>query len=54
MNKEKENDDVRMTFRIPADIYKKIAESAKKNRRSLNNEMVIALEAFLKNNKTDK
>ncbi|WP_082378560.1 Arc family DNA-binding protein [Propionispora sp. 2/2-37] len=54
MKKEKEFDDVRMTFRIPADIYKQISESAKKNRRSLNNEMVIALEEFLKNTKTDK
>ncbi len=50
----KSNDkEVRMTFRIPSDIYEKIVESAKKNRRSINNEMVVALEKFIEINKNN-
>jgi hypothetical protein len=48
-----QDEEVRITFRVPADIYKKIVESAKKNRRSINNEMVIALEQYLKENKNN-
>ncbi|MBU2703187.1 hypothetical protein Ga0466249_004323 [Sporomusaceae bacterium BoRhaA] len=48
---KKQDEEIRMTFRIPPDIYKKIVESAKKNRRSINNEMVVALEQFIEKNK---
>ncbi len=48
-----QDEEVRMTFRIPADIYKIIVEFSKKNRRSINNEMVIALEQYLRKNKNN-
>jgi hypothetical protein len=48
---KKQDKEVRITFRVPTDIYEKIVESAQKNRRSVNNEMVVALEQFLEKNK---
>jgi len=45
------NKEVRITFRVPADIYEKIAELAKISRRSINGEMVIALEEFIEKHK---
>jgi len=39
--------EVKYTLRIPEDIHQKLEASAAKNRRSLNNEMLIILEKFL-------
>lgn len=45
-------DIVRVTFRIPKKLYEEVVKKAEENRRSINSEMIIALEEFMK--KQDK
>lgn len=42
-------DIVRITFRIPRHLYEDIVKKAEENRRSINSEMIVALEEFIKN-----
>ena len=39
--------DKSVTIRIPADLHKAIVEAAHRDRRSLNAEILVALEAWL-------
>lgn len=41
-------DIVRVTFRIPKELYDIVAKMAEENRRSINSEMIVALEEFIK------
>lgn len=36
----------RFTFRLPIDLYNQVDSIAKQNHRSLNSEIIIALEAY--------
>lgn len=40
----------RFTFRLPEDIFKNIEEIAKHNHRSVNAEIIVAIEQYLKTN----
>ncbi len=42
----------RITFRLSQELFDKVKESAKKNHRSANAEMVVAIEEFLKCHET--
>jgi len=46
-NRAEVNDEVRITFRMPADVAEGIRASAKANDRSLNGEIVRALREYL-------
>lgn len=42
-----EDEEKRLTIRIPADLHAKLTKRAENNRRSLNNEMIALLERFV-------
>lgn len=40
-----------MNVRLPEDLHERMKESAKENRRSLNSEIIVALEEYLEHSK---
>jgi predicted HicB family RNase H-like nuclease len=50
MQKKKPTEQKRVTIRIPPDVHAAIVEIARANRRSLNSEILIALQDYAKRN----
>lgn len=46
-NKAEDEDAHRIGVRIPADLYPRLCERAKKNRRSINDELLVMLDDHL-------
>ena len=40
-------DEVRTNIRVPADLYARLAAQAKRNRRSINSELIVLIERGL-------
>lgn len=43
------NDIKRFTFRIPTELFDKVEAVAKNNHRSVNAEVIVAIESYLEN-----